>query len=300
MFATLSRRAQRRAALVAGSALALATAATLTAAPHAQALGKIKCKELVGYQQVDPIMAHNQPESMHLHQFFGNTQLLTLDEPAAATADDLVGKGTNCRNTADTAAYWTPVLRNTRTGEIIPTQAFTAYYRSWDFDKHGDGAAFPPDTRLVGMEHDWTCGNKENQEPVQTIPDCSGASGKPGHTLTAHIDFPSCWDGVLPDHRPDEVGDTSDNDHYAYRDGRKCPEGFPHQMVSLRETIQFEYTGNGRDVELTSDPMEGTTDGASLHGDFWNTWEQGGLESMIENCVHPNGHQTVQECGGLN
>jgi hypothetical protein len=292
-----SRHALRRGALVFGSALTLAASAGLFTAPHADALGKIKCKQLVGYAQVDPIMQHNEAKSMHLHQFFGNSDLLSLKSPEAATAEDLVGKGTDCRNAADTASYWTPVLRDTTSGKTIPTQAFTAYYRSWDFQKHGEGEAFPPDTRLVATKHSWTCGNKENQEPVQSVPDCRGASGKPGHTLTAHIDFPSCWDGVVPNHAPNAVGETRDNEHYAYRQGKACPTGFPHKMVSLRETLQFQYTGDGTDVELSSDPMNGTTDGASLHADFWNTWEQKGLESMMNNCVHQGGNQTTAECG---
>ncbi|HET8601148.1 MAG TPA: DUF1996 domain-containing protein, partial [Segeticoccus sp.] len=245
MFATLSQNARRRTALIAGSTLALAASVSLIAAPQAQAKAKIKCKDLVGYAQVDPVKSHNEGKSMHLHQFFGNTKLLQLKDPSAATYGELSGQGTNCVNPSDSASYWTPVLKNKKTGATIPAQAFTAYYRSWDFKDQGAGEAFPPNTRLVATKHNWTCGNKENVAPSQTIPDCSGATGKPGSTLTAHVDFPSCWDGVLPKHSPGEVGDTNDNKHFAYRNGGACPAGFPHKMVSLRETVQFHYTGTG-------------------------------------------------------
>lgn len=284
-------------ALAAGVVTTIAATTMVVSAPQADALAKIKCKQTTGTGNYDPIMAHNEKSSPHMHQFFGNNNFLSLSNPNTATLSDLEGHGTNCRNPADTAGYWTPVLQDKSSGAMIPTQAFTAYYRSWDFQKQGEGEPFPIDTRLVGTKHDWTCGNLESQKPVQTIPDCSGVSGKPGHTLTAHIDFPSCWDGVLPNHSPGDVGATDDNKHYAYRTGESCPAGFPHKMISLRETLQFQYTGAGNDVQLSSDPMAGTTDGASLHADFWNAWDPKGLQSMVNDCIATGGNQNVAECG---
>lgn len=299
-------RRRRRATLgllsafaVALGGLALGVAGSAVTAPSASALAKIKCKQTTGTAKVDPIRTHNMPVSnmQHLHEFFGNNHFLSLSNPNAANYSDLVGQGTNCVNPADTAGYWVPALSYKSTGALVPVQAFTAYYRSWDFKDHGVGEAFPIDTRLVASKHDWTCGDKEPQAPVQTVPDCSGTSGKPGHTLTAHIAFPQCWDGVLPNHSPSDIGATDDNKHYAYREGQTCPAGFPHKMIDLRETLQFQYTGAGNDVELSSDAMAGTTDGASLHADFWNAWDASGLQSMVRNCINDGGNQTVAECG---
>lgn len=284
-------------ALAAGAVATIAATTTVVSAPQAQAKAKIKCKQSTGTGMYDPIMSHNEKSSMHMHQFFGNNHFLSLANPNAANLSDLQDQGTNCANSSDTAGYWTPVLRYKSSGQMIPTQAFTAYYRSWDFKDHGVGEAFPIDTRLVASKHDWTCGDKEPQAPVQTVPDCSGTSGKPGHTLTAHIAFPQCWDGVLPNHSPSDIGATDDNKHYAYREGQTCPAGFPHKMIDLRETLQFQYTGAGNDVELSSDAMAGTTDGASLHADFWNAWDASGLQSMVRNCINDGGNQTVAECG---
>jgi hypothetical protein len=280
-------------------ALALAATTALVTAPQATALAKIKCKETTGTANVDPIVHHNEPVSdmAHMHQFFGNNHFLSLANPNTANYDDLVSKGTNCRNATDTAGYWTPVLRYKSTGAVIPTQAFTAYYRSWDFQQVGEGIPLPDDVRLVASKHNWTCGQFESVQPQQSIPDCSMADGSPGSTLTAHIDFPSCWDGVKPNHSDDEVGDTRDNEHFAYRVGKSCPAGFPIKTVALRETIQFEYTGKGDDVELSSDAMMGTTDGQSMHADFWNAWEPEGFASMVRNCVNSTSQFTVEECG---
>lgn len=271
----------------------------------ASALAKIKCKQTVGAAALDPIVHHDQPHAMtHVHDFFGNNAW--LHHGNFAIYKNLVGQGTNCENKADTAGYWVPQLR-TVGGKPVPVQAFTAYYRPFtgvggpDF---GPGEVIPANTRLVATDYDWSCGQYSNVGPQPTIPSCAGQSGKPGRTLTAHVTFPTCWDGVSPDHHPSEKGNTSDNADWAYkiRDQKThewtCPAGFSHHMIELRETIQYAYTGNGADLILSSDPMENTSEGRSMHGDFWNTWEMNGFESMVQNCIHPGGHFTAAQCGG--
>jgi hypothetical protein len=268
----------------------------------AQALAKIKCKELVGIAPIDPIKHHNEPDAhVHDHQFFGSTAVLAAGPGAQRT--QLTAGGTNCEHAGDTASYWLPVLRDKQTKQVVPVQAFTAYYRPFTGlgSKFGEGMAYPPDTRLIATDDTkggWNCGQFSAGRSAfsQSIPDCSGLSGKPGRTLTVHISFPSCWDGVLPDHSAKDVGDTNDNEHYAYPVKKQCPAGFPHKMVGLVETIQFAYTGDGTDLELSSDEMMGTTDGQSMHADFWNTWDQDAFERVVRDCVNPGGDFTEAEC----
>jgi len=276
--------------------VAAMVAAALTFASPANALGKVRCGDTgpVTVAQLDPIVNHDQAQSMHQHQIFGNTSWVSKGDYANYT--DLNGGATDCRLTADTAAYWTPTLVYTsgpKAGQVIPAQQFTAYYRPFtNVGKFGPGQAFPADTRLVASRHDWTCGDKSGTSPTQAIPSCVGQSGKPGHTLTAHVTFPSCWDGVLPNHKPGDVGDTQDTAHYAYPVGKACPAGFPHEMVGLKETIQFAYVGAGTDVAVSSDKMMGTSDGLSLHGDFWNAWNQAKFEAFVKQCVQGVGYTT--------
>ena len=294
------RTPARRRVLAALAALLLPLAAALVvlAAGPAEAMAKISCKQTTGTGAIDPIVHHDQPVGVaHVHQFFGNNAWLSLANPNSANYANLVGKTTNCANLSDTAGYWSPALRSTATGAVIPVQAFTAYYRAYDGSNWGPGAAFPADTRLVATVHDWTCGQFERQAPVPYIPDCHRANGTPGHTLTAHIDFPSCWNGVRPYHPSTQVGDTRDNRNYAYPVGKTCPAGFPYKVVQLRETIQYAYHGYGNDVGLSSDPSMGMTDGMSMHADFWNTWNQAGLQSMVLNCVSGTGTRTKAQCG---
>ena len=294
-----SRRLQVIAMIMAATLALIATSlVSQSRSQSAQAMAKIKCKQTTGTGRFDPIVHHDEQGQVgHNHQFFGNNAWLSLSNPNAANLSDLQGKGTNCENPKDTAGYWVPVLQYTATKKALTPQAFTAYYRSWDFKEFGQGQPFPADTRLVAEQHDWSCGQYMSVKPVPYIPDCTGATGKPGSTLTAHIDFPSCWNGVKPNHPASQVGDTTDNKNYAYRVGSSCPSGFPIKMVALRETISYPYTGKGADLELSSDAEHGTSDGQSLHADFFNAWDTAGFASMVKNCVSGTGTPTAAECG---
>jgi hypothetical protein len=101
-------------------------------------------------------------------------------------------------------------------------------------------------------------------------------------------------DATEPSHVP---GPTTNHLAYATRNGRgPCPPGFPHKLSALRMTITWDYQGDGSDIELSSSDSQ-----YSMHADFWNTWEQPGLEDMLDRCVnnpsaHPHGSGTV--CGG--
>lgn len=300
---------KRLTAIVAAFILALAGA--IAFATPSLALGKVKCdvnnQPAVAVGTYDPIVNHNGQGAMHEHQFFGNIAWHSLANPNTANYEDLVGKTNNCRKvlgltySADSAGYWIPTLRYTtgpKAGQLVPAQQFTAYYRSAAGTTFGPAVAFPADTRLVSEpgHYNWTCGQKSGARsaPVSSIPDCTGLSGKPGLTLTAHIDFPSCWDGVKPNHTASEVGDTRDNAHYRYKVGKSCPAGFPIGVTELRETVQFQYTGPGNDVALSSDAHAGVNDGQSLHGDFWNAWRQPEFEQFIKTCVNNVGYSTAK------
>jgi len=271
---------------------------------------QIKCPALAGAPNaVDPIAFHGQGSMGHVHQYFGNLVLLGLPDPSKATYAQIVAQKTTCTNNNDSASYWNPTLIEKGTGRVIEVKQFTAYYSSFDRQNQGPAEAFPPDTRLISpmttdlKANNWTCGQfEEKRHPAQSsLPNCTGVSGKPGHTLTAHITFPSCWDGVLPNHPDNQTGDTRDNIHWSYtvKKGttRTCPAAYPHQMAELRETIQFAYTGNAAaNLTLSSDAMMNTTQGMSLHADFWNTWQQAGLEQMLDRCVRSNGMIFPGEC----
>lgn len=303
------------------AAIAALALAPLTAAVPAHALGKVKCD--VGTRNgadvalastaLDPIVFHNvdptntstmQP---HQHDLFGNRAAFAHEN--AATYSDVIGHDTTCRVTVDTAAYWAPALIYTagpKAGQRVPVRQFTAYYRGFAGQTMNAGSrALPAGVRLVATDdggyglHGWTCGSQSTVTGgQQTIPDCSGEDGTAGNTLTAHANFPSCWDGNAPGHPGDpglegvtdnEYGDTRDNADFTYPTNKTaCPSTHPIEVVQLRETIQYAYTGDGTDVALASD--HGAAPGSTFHVDFWNTWDQPGFEKFVADCV-----QTAQE-----
>lgn len=105
--------------------------------------------------------------------------------------------------------------------------------------------------------------------------------------LTAAVQFPSCWDGLLNNHAAD--GNTADFtgarstgvvNHLAYVQEERCPAGFGRHLPTLRVNISWNYAGDGRDVQLSSGP------GYTLHGDFFNTWKPTGLQDMVRTCIN--------------
>lgn len=329
-------------------ALMTAFGLAVVVATPASATGKVKCDVLpsgaedndgdvaIRVAALDPIVYHNvdsfdpteaQP---HQHDFFGS-RAATEGSPNMLVYQNVQNRGTgslqtSCRDPKDTAMYWAPSLMYTsgpKAGQRVGVRQFTAYYRGFNGQTTNTATeVFPPGVRLVAQQSGnagggpgkgltgWTCGQNSTVTGGQaTIPDCTGQDGTAGNTLTAHINFPSCWNGVAPNHPgdvnvndPDNTyGDTRDNDYgvhktYTSDDWRypvsgSCPAGFSHKVMQLRETIQYSYVGDGSDVMLTSDMMAGpnTPPGSTMHVDFWNTWDQTGLVALLNNCIKTQG-----------
>lgn len=314
----------------------------------ASALGKLKCDVLptgaedndgdvtLGSFKRDPIVYRNVEEAdpsesqPHLHDFFGSRGVVAFSPDGGGYYWQIRGfaggsgaDATSCRLNTDTAGYWAPALIYTsgpKAGQRVPVQQFTAYYRGFAGQtQHAGTQAIPAGARLVASDmvgyglSGWTCGQNSTVTGGQdTIPDCSGEDGSPGNTLTAHVNFPSCWNGVAPNHPGDpgvttpdtEYGDTRDNDStpggftsndFIYPTNKTaCPASHPIEVTQLRETVQYQYTGNGTDVALASDfNHDGQVvypRGSTYHVDFWNTWDQAAFVDFVQRCI-----QTSQE-----
>lgn len=268
-----------------------------------------------GFAAKDPIVNHHQAASAHDHMFIGSTRLLQLAAPESATYADLVGQGTLLSNPDDTAAYWIPTLAYTsgpNAGQPVPLKSTRVYYRCFNHDGVcGTGEkveAYPPDMRMVAGNANqpaaepldirvlnWMCDQRSTRPgpyPDIETARCDLAGGTV--FLTAHVDFPTCWNGQMSDH--DAVGDTSDNVHLRYPVKDACPAGFDRLLPELRMDVKWDYRGDGSDVALASDLVARAAgnpvrSGQTLHGDFWNTWVQtggahGGLVGMVANCVN--------------
>ena len=233
------------------------------------------CKD-AGRRADDPIAMPGRVGESHLHQFFGN-----MTTSATSTYDQMVVGATSCPLSADTAGYWAPALLDPSGSEVTLRNA-TAYYRATS--SAGQSIqAFPADFRMIAGSVSgiatgtpkllgWGC-NDTTYGP--TIPDCSGQS-KP--FVKAHIIFPSCWDGVN--------NDSADHmSHVAYADGSRCPTSHPVRLPRL--SLHFTWnTAGGSGYSIDSDMSAGTTAGQSLHADFWNTWNQGALQTLVDACLN--------------
>ena len=271
----LSPRRRRLPALLIVVAVA-ASILPLSAPPaHASARFHIEC-DFHHLGRSDPIVHPGHPGMGHLHAFFGNTST-----NAHSTLLSLRGAGTNCNHKGDKAAYWMPAL--IRNGKVIRAVAGHFYYRG----KHHRLSAiraYPPGLKIIAGNHAarrpqstrvvaWSCQGSSGTGRA-TIRDC-GSNGR----IKAIIKFPSCWDG----RRKDSPNHKS-HMRYATKLGggrRGCPRTYPVPVPELTMEIVFPIR-NGSGVKLSSGPFY------TLHGDFFNAWNQTALNKLIQSCIRAN------------
>lgn len=68
-----------------------------------------------------------------------------------------------------------------------------------------------------------------------------------------------------------------------YSSGRRCPTSHPVLLPRLTMHVTFDLN-DGRGATLASDG--GAPGGTQLHADFWNTWNQGVLEFLVNACLN--------------
>lgn len=249
-------------------------------APSAQAGSpaksiKFPCKT-TGTATLDPIVVPDGGPSAHEHLFAGNKGVPL----GVHDYDQAISQATTCTFTGDTAAYWTPTLR-TAAGALVPAKVVVYYDRMAQ-----PITAFPPDFGMVwGFTrgqfsskprsfYGWNCDNNEPLQPNFANVDCRGM---PSNNVVTFRGFaPYCWDGVNPG-----VRNYGDHVFYPtnYPTNQNCPAG---ATVLPRIRVNFNFqTQYCPDCVLSSDMQYGTTQGASAHTDFWNTWQQSALEGLV-------------------
>jgi hypothetical protein len=223
----------------------------------------------------DPIVFPGEPGVSHQHQFAGATGNALDDDngrsDANSTYGSLIGGGTDCYYSPDTAGYWFPTLKKSD-GTTVHARMLNAYYRN--VPTTGQAVAFPPDLRIVVPAsvgpslQGYNCGGDEPPPWSEDMVDC------PGGIMNGNIKFPQCWDGFRID-SPDHFS------HMAYAVGGACPEAHPVRVPQLSVHIQWPVANAASaGYELSSGPD------TSLHADFWNVWDQRVLQELIEICFH--------------
>jgi hypothetical protein len=211
-----------------------------------------------------------EPGASHLHAFLGNTST-----DADSTYDEMVAASTTCSMSSDTAGYWVPAVLVNDTA-VDPIK-MNAYYSEGQGVSPSDVVAFPADLRVVAggdtlssakpKAASWSCqGGKTGPMPT----DC----GK--KKVRAHVKFPNCWDGVATDSADHRAHMT-----YSTKSGG-CPSTHPIAVPAVSIVLVYPIT-DGRTISLSSGSA------STLHGDFWNTWDQAALESFTSTCIGGSG-----------
>lgn len=264
--------------------------------------------QLSHMNQDDPIVFPGEVGASHAHQFIGNTGT-NADSTAESIANS--GNSTCTGGIADRSAYWTPVIVDGGTDELVAPSFNAIYYQSGfggvDAESiqpipeglmmiAGDPMRTPSDSgnngRFGFSNARWGCfgggGAPETQGDGTTIPDCDS-----NESVTAIINFPQCWDGQnldSEDHRS----------HMAYPGGGQCPESHPVAIPAIMQMWIFPIEGaDTSNWRLASDMYPADQPGgASLHADFVNGWDADIMDRWVDACIRPELDCERSELGG--
>ena len=229
----------------------------------------------------DPILAPGHPGTAMHHNFFGNTAT-----SASSTGASLVGGPTTCSTSADSSAYWTPVLY--QNGKALTPSTALIYWRRPKGDSDpvqtipvglqmiaGNEAATAPQPKRVTA---WTCTKQPGLRTATATPHNCRA----GSDLRLTVTFPSCWDG----HTLTGAGQQN----VVYRDSSGCPTSHPVQIPQIVFHVSYP-TSSASSLTLSMTPtMQGSTD--TEHVDFINGWNQKTLTNDVAACT-----ATSTRCG---
>jgi len=230
----------------------------------------------------DPIVFPDQPGASHLHDFFGN-----ITTSAASTQESMLAGTANCKDVNDTAGYWAPTAY--LNGIQITPREMRIYYIA---RPNVTVETIPPGLQMIGGNHDaispagnpnvhWFCGaTSAVKTPIMDHPyDCTPYAGNSFvDGVVSIVEMPNCWNGLGL--RPEDV---------AYEVNRSCPSGFPHILPSLSQRVHFGVMNPLNPdgtvaLSLSSGPYY------TLHSDFWNTWQQPRLDTLVVECLIAHVH----------
>jgi hypothetical protein len=227
----------------------------------------------------DPIVHPGMAGMSHMHDFIGNPTTTATSTYTSMTAATTSG----CALPADKAGYWVPALY--RNGvKIAPSGTGLReqiYYRDNDLKVGTKIEPFPADFRMItgnamatsvadspklGKEIYWGCSdNSESGKPIAPVNCATGI-------ISLHVGFPNCWDGVLTH--------SNDTAHVRWPSSGVCPAGYTHALPRVIERWEYRVGTSSSGITLASGPTY------TAHADFWNSWNQTRLNSLVANCLN--------------
>jgi len=232
----------------------------------------------------DPIVYPDDPGAAHSHDFFGNVTTDAYSTYGDGTEHDLLGKGTTCLRTGDTAAYWMPTVswKDQQGTHVLTSNRAVFYYRAGGKD-HRKVKPFPGGLKVITDDAghiSWRCAEKgkgSRNPPKQ----CDTEK------LGVRIIFPDCV-AVASDGEP-RLDSDNHRSHMAYssvRDSKvRCPRSHPRSVPVLTMNVIFPIPNTQGEVTLSSDEP-GDPGGSTMHADFFNAWDQPTLEHLVTRCIN--------------
>jgi len=233
----------------------------------------------------DPIVVPGRPGGSHSHEMNANTTT-----NANSTYESMLDGATTCGTVEDKAGYWIPTVYED--GVRVPLVGkrpdgvairHTFYYRVSNISSSYLAAhpveAFPANFRMIagnskatttaenpklGREIYWGCSDNSTGK-LSTPPNC------PSGAISLHVGFPNCWNG--------QVTRSNDTPNVVYPSGGVCPALFPRVLPRVIFRYEFPVGKTTGRITLASGSVY------SIHGDFWNTWEQVALEDLVVRCL---------------
>ena len=254
-------------------------AAGPTAAPNMRALQGVNFVGSCMFSHMnmdDPIVYPRKAGASHDHSFVGNTST-----NAFSTVRSLRTASSTCKRDGETAAYWMPTLL--LNGQMIAPRGATIYYRRKTV---APLSAFPAGFKLIagdrhatspqGMQITyWNCGAASAIPASGDVPTCPNTHRE---SLRLHVNFPSCWDGR-------HLNSANHQSHMAYAVRGNCPASHPAALPAISLIFRYPITG-GSGVTLASGGQY------SAHADFFNAWNQGALNGLVNGCLN-----ALRHCG---
>lgn len=248
-----------------------------------------------GFARSDPII-NQECASDHVHTFYGPQNF----HPQTSYEDirDTPARFSSTPFVENQSLYWHPTFYEVVTnGDGSKTYTrfqgieTSPYYR-WDNSALPRTEAFPPGFRMIAHSNDVGANGRMLTEC------CNMLSGEeesctewgdlffpPNQTcdfLGIALAMPTCWNGQ-------SLGDDNDHkSHMAYTtDGSvkgPCPSGFNRRLPEIQLFVRLNnYDSRNKSYQLS----DGSTD--VFHVDFFNGWQEGKLQQIIDNCPLDNG-----------
>jgi hypothetical protein len=231
----------------------------------------------------DPIMMPGMTGMSMQHDFFGNPAV-----DAHSTSKSLVGGSTSCSTSADSSAYWTPVLY--QNGQAMEPKSTLIYWRAPAASASSVKTMPAGMTMIAGNEAathsqsdqiiDWTC-TPGAADLLPTRSDTPHDCGTAFVRLV--ITFPNCWDG----HSLGGKGQTN----VVYQSaGGICPSSHPVQIPQIVLHVAYP-TSTATNLTLSTGPTQ-TGPTVTGHADFMMGWNQSRMDADVTACI-----DTQTRCG---